>query len=69
VDLERLDPAGWQALMSWFSGTSRPDSSTSEGRNSRSRSAAGGRARSRRCQESPGQLSLDLGFAMNSESL
>lgn len=69
VDLERLDPAGWQALMSWFSGTSRPDSSTSEGRNSRSRSAAGGRARSRRCQESPGQLSLDLGFATDSENL
>jgi hypothetical protein len=68
VDLERLDPTGWQALMSWFSGTSRTNSAnstTSEGHTSRTR---GNRTRSRRCVESPGQLSLDLGLATDLES-
>jgi len=68
VDLERLDPTGWQALMSWFSGTSRTNSAnstTSEGHTSRTR---GNRTRSRRCAESPGQLSLDLGLATDLES-
>jgi deoxyribodipyrimidine photo-lyase len=58
MDLERLDPAGWRALMSWFSGSN----------NSRGGSAAKPahkqpRARStRRREPSPGQLSLDLGI-------
>jgi deoxyribodipyrimidine photo-lyase len=55
VDLDRLDPAGWRALMSWFSGSSRASGTRSSGR-SRSRS------RSHRGQASPGQLSLDLGI-------
>jgi len=55
VDLERLDPAGWKALMSWFSGTSRTNKP-----NTSSRTGAAKRSRSRRGQESPGQLSLDL---------
>ncbi|MBD1195472.1 FAD-binding domain-containing protein [Vulcanococcus sp. Clear-D1] len=59
VDLERLDPAGWKALLSWFSGTSRT-TGTSHPRGSRSRS--------RRAQESPGQLSLNLEFALDPES-
>ena len=57
VDLERLDPAGWKALMSWFSGTSRTNKT-----NTSSRTGAAKRSRSRRGQESPGQLSLDLDF-------
>ncbi|MEY3750842.1 MAG: hypothetical protein RLZZ186_1261 [Cyanobacteriota bacterium] len=50
LDLERLDPAGWRALMSWFSGSSR----ATEAKTTSSR----GRGR----RSSPGQLSLDLGL-------
>jgi deoxyribodipyrimidine photo-lyase len=57
VDLERLDSTGWKALMSWFSGTSRTNKT-----NNSSRTGAAKRSRSRRGQESPGQLSLDLDF-------
>jgi deoxyribodipyrimidine photo-lyase len=59
VDLERLDPAGWKALMSWFSGSSRTNGAT--------RPQTSGRRRSRRTQPSPGQLSLDLGLALDSQ--
>ena len=52
VDLERLDPAGWRALMSWFS-------SSSSANGSRQASASGRRRR----RETPGQLSFDLGDA------
>jgi hypothetical protein len=60
VDLDRLEPAGWRALMSWFSGSSRTNGT------SRSRSTSAGRSsgRSRRAQASPGQLSLDLGIGL-----
>ena len=51
--------------MSWFSGSSRTNSTNSEGHTSRTR---GNRTRSRRCAESPGQLSLDLGLATDLES-
>jgi len=57
VDLERLDSTGWKALMSWFSGTSRTNKT-----NNSSRTGDAKRSRSRRGQESPGQLSLDLDF-------
>jgi hypothetical protein len=63
VDLERLDPAGWKALLSWFSGTSRTNStsrSTGAGGKGSNSNASASRSRSRRTQESPGQLSLDL---------
>jgi deoxyribodipyrimidine photo-lyase len=60
VDLERLDPAGWKALMSWCSGTSRTSKT-----NTSSRTGAAKRSRSRRGQESPGQLSLDLGMDLD----
>ncbi|MBM5783396.1 MAG: deoxyribodipyrimidine photolyase [Cyanobacteria bacterium K_DeepCast_35m_m1_288] len=70
VDLERLDPAGWKALFSWFSGTSRTNNtsrSTGAARKGNSSKASAGRSRSRRAQGSPGQLSLDLGFALDAE--
>jgi deoxyribodipyrimidine photo-lyase len=57
VDLERLDPSGWRALLSWFSGSSR--NSATAGRPARS-GATGARRRGR--SESPGQLSLELGL-------
>ncbi|MEY3768229.1 MAG: hypothetical protein RLZZ11_1299, partial [Cyanobacteriota bacterium] len=50
LDLERLDRAGWRALMSWFSGSSRATGTKT----------ASSRGRGRR--SSPGQLSLDLGL-------
>ena len=56
VDLERLDPAGWSALMSWFSGTSRTATP-------RRTNASGSGSRRRRSSESPGQLSLELGLS------
>ena len=55
IDLERLDPVGWRALMSWFSGSSRTTGSRT--------TQPASRSRSRRAQQSPGQLSLDLGLA------
>jgi hypothetical protein len=57
VDLDRLDPAGWSALMSWFSGSSRTNGTSRSSTNKRASSS-----RSRRAQPSPGQLSLDLGI-------
>ena len=60
VDLERLDPGGWRALMSWFSGSSSNrggSAATSTNRPSRARSG-------RRREPSPGQLSLDLGIEL-----
>ena len=66
VNLERLEPAGWRALMSWFSGSSRtngsrdaPDENDDPSAAIRSRRASGP-SRSRRRRDSPGQLSLDL---------
>jgi deoxyribodipyrimidine photo-lyase len=59
VDLERLDPAGWSALMSWFSGSTRSTNA--------SRTRASG-SRRRRSTESPGQLSLDLGLELDAGS-
>lgn len=62
VDLERLDPAGWRALMSWFSSSSRangsrdsPGDEDTPATATRSRRASG-----RRRRDSPGQLSFDL---------
>ena len=65
VDLDRLEPAGWRALMSWFSGSSRTNG-TSRSRSNTSGSRSSGRSgsRSRRAQTSPGQLSLDLGISL-----
>jgi hypothetical protein len=65
VELDRLDPTGWRALMSWFSGSSRA-SGTSRSSNNASggRSSSRSGSRSRRAQTSPGQLSLDLGIAL-----
>jgi deoxyribodipyrimidine photo-lyase len=57
VDLDQLDPAGWSALMSWFSGSSRTNGTSRSSTNKRASSS-----RSRRAQPSPGQLSLDLGI-------
>jgi len=61
VELERLDPTGWRALMSWFSGSSR---STGSARTSRSSRAS---SRKRRSRDSPGQLSLDLELVLDRE--
>jgi len=55
IDLERLDPAEWSALMSWFSGTSRTTGTSR------------GRSRTRRRKDSPGQLSLDLEIVMEQQ--
>ena len=52
IDLERLDPQGWRALLSWFSGSSRSNPSNPRPK--------GTRKRPRR--DSPGQLSLELGL-------
>ena len=60
VDLERLDPAGWRALMSWFSGSNNNrggSASKQANKHPRARSA-------RRREPSPGQLSLDLGIEL-----
>ena len=51
VNLEELDPQGWRALMSWFSGSSRAGADQRRPATSRSR----------RRRDSPGQLSLNLG--------
>jgi deoxyribodipyrimidine photo-lyase len=61
VDLERLDPAGWRALMSWFSG-----SNSNRGGSAAKQANRQPRARTaRRREPSPGQLSLDLGIELD----
>ena len=54
VPLDQLDAAGWSALMSWFSMSSRATGTA------RREPAASSPPRRRRRQEAPGQLSLDL---------
>ena len=60
VDLERLDPAGWSALMSWFRG-SNPGNGSGKRKAEAPGPKAAGRDRRRRTN-SPGQLSLNLGL-------